>query len=67
MKQACAKCATLQPSYFPPSVPSGSAEEKPQNQEDAPQPPIFQQPSQPSFDAEKLHQAILAFRPVSFP
>lgn len=38
-------------------------EEKPQ--EDEGQNPNGLYPNQPTFDAEKLHQAILAFRPVS--
>lgn len=60
MIQACAKCQQID-SPPPPMAPM--PEEKPQ--EDEGQNPNAVYPNQPTFDAEKLHQAILAFRPVS--
>lgn len=69
MKAACAKCAALEvPSFAPPPPPtpkpttSPPPEErpKPEEQENT----IFA--NQQTFDADKLHQAIIAFRPVSF-
>ncbi|KAJ8942855.1 hypothetical protein NQ314_009917, partial [Rhamnusium bicolor] len=60
MKLACAKCASLD---VPPTIPPTTAappEEKPQEDGSGPN-SVYQ--SQPTFDAEKLHQAILAFRP----
>lgn len=52
MRAACAKCSALE---TPPM-----SEPKPPNKNE--EGPLF--PTQPSFDAEKLHQAILAYRPV---
>ncbi|VEN60864.1 unnamed protein product [Callosobruchus maculatus] len=79
MKAACAKCAGTG-ELPPPAAPSG-AEQRPMADEDSfrpppqatvpqvPQAPQLPQLPQlpPGFDAEKLHQAILAFRPNSAP
>lgn len=46
---------------LPPNQQAPPPEEKPQTQ-DLPMHPAFQQPS---LEAEKIHQAILAFRPVN--
>lgn len=54
MKAACAKCALLESSPTPPPPPVQDSGNGPSNGG----------PS-PSFDAEKLHQAILAYRPSS--
>lgn len=61
MLQACAKCHQIDAPQPPlPPMP----EEKPL--EDESQNPNAVYPNQqPPFDAGKLHQAILAFRPVS--
>jgi hypothetical protein len=52
MKAACAKCSALETSPSPPSAnpPNTNVPENP--------------PQLPNFDADKLHQAILAYRPV---
>lgn len=60
MKIACAKCQSIE-SPPPPMVPV--PEERPPIEEG--QNPNAVYSNQPNFDAEKLHQAILAFRPVS--
>ncbi|KAH0807394.1 hypothetical protein GEV33_015397 [Tenebrio molitor] len=55
MKAACAKCSALETSPSPPSTnpPNTNVPENP--------------PQLPNFDADKLHQAILAYRPNSPP
>ncbi|XP_044266373.1 uncharacterized protein LOC123012485 isoform X1 [Tribolium madens] len=53
MRAACAKCSALE---TPPAP-----EQKPPNKNEENQFPV-----QPNFDAEKLHQAILAYRPDNF-
>lgn len=61
LKLACAKCASTAPH---PEIHTTTPlpEEKPQEEGIGPN-SVYH--TQPSFDAEKLHQAILAFRPVS--
>lgn len=61
LKLACAKCASLAP---PQEVPTTTLppEEKPQEDGIGPN-SVYH--NQPTLDVEKLHQAILAFRPVS--
>lgn len=59
MKVACAKCQHLE---IPPTMPP-LQEEKPQADEGQNPNSLFT--NHPGFDPEKLHQAILAFRPVS--
>lgn len=63
MKAACAKCAVMEsPSVMPssptPPMPDGGNI----NANDAGN--IVNPSVQPSFDVEKLHQAILAYRPA---
>ncbi|KAJ8978177.1 hypothetical protein NQ317_009665 [Molorchus minor] len=60
MKQACAKCATLD--TLPMAHPSTPAPPEERPQEDQAPNSVYHQ-TQPSFDVEKLHQAIMAFRP----
>lgn len=63
LKRACAKCSTPEVPILPPNQQAPPPEEKPQTQ-DLPMHPAFQQPS---LEAEKIHQAILAFRPNPIP
>lgn len=64
MLQACAKCQQID-SPQPPFPPM--PEEKPPEDEGQNPNAVYPNPNQqPTFDAGKLHQAILAFRPVSY-
>nr|CAH7714289.1 unnamed protein product [Callosobruchus chinensis] len=76
MKAACTKCSGT--GDLPPPAAPPSAEQRPMADEDSFRPPpqatIPQVPQAPQlpqlppgFDAEKLHQAILAFRPNAAP
>lgn len=60
MKQACAKCQHVE---TPPQPMAPIPEDKPQGDEGQSQNSVFT--NTPGFDPDKLHQAILAFRPVS--
>ncbi|XP_072387274.1 uncharacterized protein [Diabrotica undecimpunctata] len=64
LKKACAKCSSLEaPPNAPVTVSSVPEERPPHPLQEA----AGQHPLQPSFEAEKLHQAILAFRPNPTP
>lgn len=66
MKAACAKCATIEAPPPPPPTPIAKPTLPPTGPKDTisdPENSVFA--NQQTFDPEKLHQAILAFRPVS--
>ncbi|KAG5896396.1 hypothetical protein JTB14_009601 [Gonioctena quinquepunctata] len=68
MKLACAKCANTDAPSFATPLPPTSAEEKPTQVDEILPAPISVYHNEPSsFDAQKLHQAILAFRPNTAP
>lgn len=65
MKEACAKCAALDSRYTAQTSPIKPTTSTPPGLDLMTDPDNTLYANQQSFDPQKLHQAILAFRPVS--
>lgn len=69
MKEACAKCASMETRLTPTTPSQLTTTNRPStavnnNKDGVVDPENSLYANQQSFDAEKLHQAILAYRPV---
>lgn len=67
MKAACAKCAAMEvPAIAPQPKPTSPPPEEHHKLDGTADPDNTIYANQQTFDADKLHQAIFAFRPVGF-